>query len=67
MVQALGKGCLLAQVDLKEVYRVVPVHTLDQRLLAVQWQRVVHVQRKLPFGLCSVLKFFSALWMLVPA
>ena len=37
MVRAMGKGCLMAKLDLKEAYRAVPVHPCDQRLLAVSW------------------------------
>ena len=35
LVQELGKGCLLANLDLKEAYRAVPVHPSDRRLLGV--------------------------------
>lgn len=27
MAQALGKGCLLAKLDLQEAYRAVPLHS----------------------------------------
>ena len=61
MAQSLGKGCLLAKLDLKEAYRAVPVHPSDQRLLAVQWRGDTYIDRVLPFGLCSAPKLFSAL------
>lgn len=61
MTQALGKGCLLAKLDLKEAYRAVPVHPSDQRLIAVQWNGETYIDRALPFGLCSAPKLFSAL------
>jgi hypothetical protein len=37
LAKSLGRGALLAKLDLKEAYRAVPVHPLDQRLLAVSW------------------------------
>ena len=32
-IQSLGRGCLLAKLDLREAYRAIPVHPSDQRLL----------------------------------
>ena len=61
MAQSLGKGCLLAKLDMKEAYRAVPVHPSDQRLLAVQWRGDTYIDRVLPFGLCLAPKLFSAL------
>ena len=59
--RALGRGCLLAKLDLKEAYRAVPIHPSDQRLLAVSWKDTLYLDRALPFGLRSAPKIFSAL------
>ena len=37
-IQALGPGCLLAKLDLREAYRAVPIHLQDRLLLAMQWE-----------------------------
>jgi hypothetical protein len=37
IVNQLGQGCLLAEFDLQEAYRAVPVHPIDQPKLAVCW------------------------------
>ena len=60
-IQVMGRGTLLAKLDLKEAYRAVPVHPADQGLLAVQWKGVTFIDRALPFGLRSAPKLFSAL------
>ena len=60
-IQALGLGCLLAKLDLREAYRAVPIHPLDCPLLGMQWEGVTYVDGALPFGLCSMPKIFSAL------
>ena len=60
-VRQLGAGCLLAKLDLMEAYRAVPVHPVDQPLLAMKWGDVVYIDRALPFGLRSAPKIFSAL------
>lgn len=52
-ILALGQGSLLAEMDIKEAYRNVPVHPDDRHLLAVRWKGVVYVNKVLPFGLRS--------------
>ena len=69
LIRTLGRGCLLAKLDLKEAYRAVPVHPSDQRLLGVAWDDTVYIDKALPFGLRSAPKIFSAptdamMWML---
>ena len=61
LIQLLGKGTLLAKMDLKEAYRAVPVHPADRPLLSMQWQGTTFVDGALPFGLRSAPKLFSAL------
>ena len=61
MAKSMGRGTLLAKLDLKEAYRAVPVHPSDQRLLAVSWSGTTYIDKALPFGLRSAPKLFSAL------
>ena len=68
-VVSLGKNTLLAKMDIKEAYRMVPVHPQDRRLLGTRWEGSVYVDKVLPFGLRSVPLIFSAVtdalqWML---
>ena len=56
----LGRGALLAKLDLKNAYRIVPVHPNDQHLLGVTWKGHTYIDRALPFGLRSAPKIFSA-------
>ena len=57
LIRLVGAGAFLA---LKSTYRMVPIHSADQHLLAVSWQGVTHVDSALPFGLRSAPKIFSA-------
>ena len=34
----VGKGCLLAKVDVEHAYRNIPVHPDDQTLIAMKWK-----------------------------
>ena len=70
LVTSVGRGALLVKADIKEAYRMVPVHPHDQHLLGVSWQDSYYVDRMLPFGLRSAPKIFSAVadglqWIMV--
>jgi hypothetical protein len=57
----LGRGALLAKVDIKHAYRNVPIHPDDRPLLWMQWNGRLFVDMALPFGLRSAPKVFTAL------
>ena len=61
IARLLGRGALLAKLDLKNAYRNVPIHPDDCMLLGVQWKEQVYVDSALPFGLRSAPKIFTAL------
>ena len=56
----LGHGALLAKLDIKSAYRLLPVHPQDRQLLGVQWGGSIYVDGMLPFGLRSAAKIFTA-------
>lgn len=51
MAQFLGRGCLLANLVLKEAYRAVLVHPTIQHLLTVSWEGITYIDKSLRFGL----------------
>ena len=51
MLSALGKGALMAKVDLKSAFRMVPVRRQDWELLGMKWKEAYYVDTCLPFGL----------------
>ena len=57
----LGSGTLMAKIDIKSAYRIVPVHPVDRHLLATSWNGQLYVDGALPFGLRSAPKIFTAL------
>ncbi len=59
-VLAMGKGTLLAKLDLESAYRIIPVHPDDRPLLGMVWQGKVYIDTALPFGLRSAPKLFTA-------
>ena len=56
----MGPGTELVKMDLKDAYRVIPVHPQDHHLLGTQWCGDTFVDRSLPFGLRSAPKIFTA-------
>ena len=49
----LGPGTLLGKMDVKEAFRIVPIHPSDRLLLAIQWKGNLYIDKVLPFGLRS--------------
>ena len=57
---SMGRGALMAKLDIKSAYRLLPVHPDDRPLLGIRWQGRVYVDGMLPFGLRSAPKIFTA-------
>ena len=54
-----GRGALMAKVDLKSAFRMVPVRRADWRLLGVEWDNQIYLDKCLPFGLRSAPYLFN--------
>ena len=57
----LGPGALLAKMDIKSAFRLLPVHPSDRHLLAMKWNKGIYIDTCLPFGLRSAPKLFNIL------
>ena len=57
----LGPRILLAKMDIKSAFRLLPVHPSDRHLLAMQWTKGIYIDTCLPFGLRSVPKLCNIL------
>ena len=60
LIKSLGQHCMLAKIDIKSAYRIIPVHPEDRLLLGMRWQDGVYADAALPFGLRSASKIFNA-------
>ena len=58
---ALGRGALLAKVDIEAAYRLIPVHPQDRVLQGMRWRCRTYIDPMLPFGLRSAPKIFNAI------
>ena len=61
LAMSLGEGSLLAKIDIKSAYRLIPTHPTDRHLLGIRWQDKYYMDNKLPFGLRSAPKIFNAI------
>lgn len=61
LVNNFERGALMAKLDLKSAYRMVPVHPNDQPWLGIRWKGATYMDKALPFGLCSAPKLFTAI------
>ena len=57
----LGRGALLAKIDIKSAFRLLPVHPVDRHMLGMRWNDGVYIDTCLPFGLRSAPKLFNLL------
>ena len=55
----LRRSTQLVKMDLKDAYRMVPLHPHDQSLLGISWRSRTYIDRALLFGLRSAPKLFS--------
>ena len=68
-ILTLGPGALIAKLDIKDAFRLLPIHPSDRHLLAMHWNSAIYIDTCLPFGLRSAPKLFNILadlltWML---
>ena len=57
----LGPNTLLAKLDIKSAFRLLPVHPADRHLLGMEWRNSIYLDTCLPFGLRSSPKLFNIL------
>ena len=70
VILSLGRGALVAKADLKDAFRIIPIHPVDYRLLGFKWQNKYYYDKCLPMGCslsCSIFESFSSSleWILV--
>ena len=60
-ILTLGTGSLLAKIDIKSAFWLLPVHPADRHLLGIKWNGEVYLDCCLPFGLRSAPRLFNIL------
>ena len=61
IVSSLGRGALMAKIDLRNAFRLIPVRPQDWNLLGIKWCGKFYIDTCLPFGLRSAPFLFNRL------
>ena len=59
IVSALENGTLMARIDLRNAFCLIPIQPKDWNLLGFQWSNQFYIDTCLPFGLRSVPFLFN--------
>jgi hypothetical protein len=54
-----GKGALISKFDIKDAFKIVPVHPSDLPLLGIKWRSLYFASTRLVFGLRSAARIFN--------
>lgn len=52
LIKRAGPGCFLTKIDIKNAFRIIPIHPDDYGLLGMQWRGLYYYDRCMPMG-CS--------------
>ena len=58
-VKSVGKNCFLAKIDIKNAFRIIPVHPDDYPLLGIFWKGSFYYDKCMPMGCSSSCKIFE--------
>ena len=70
IIAQLGRGCLVSKTDIRNAFRIIPVHKSDFRLLGFYWKDSFWFEMALPMGASSSCHHFEELtkslqWILI--
>ena len=60
-IMRLVLGALLAKIDIKNAFCLLPEHPADRHMLGMRWNNCVYIDACFPFGLRSAPKLFNLL------
>ena len=58
-IRAVGVGCFLCKTDIKNAFRIVPVHPNDYNLLGMKWCDKYYFDKCMPMGCSSSCRTFE--------
>ena len=60
LVQYYGFNCLMSKADIKDAFRLIPIHPDDYHLLGFHWNGQFYFDRALPMGASSSCQLFES-------
>ena len=61
LVQQFGEGALMSKTDIQDVFRIIPIHFNDHKLLGFSWEGSYYYDKCLPMGASSSCQIFESL------
>lgn len=58
-VKSVGRTCYLAKTDIKNAFRIIPVHPDDYPILGICWDNFFYYDKCMPMGCSSSCKIFE--------
>ena len=58
-IRAVGTGCFLSKTDIKNAFRIIPVHPTDYNLLGLKWRDQYYFDKCMPMGCSSSCRTFE--------
>ena len=58
-IKLVGQGCFLGKTDVKNAFRIVPIHPLDYNLLGMKWRNAYYYDKCMPMGCSSSCRTFE--------
>ncbi|XP_073249624.1 uncharacterized protein [Porites lutea] len=62
LIKSAGPGCFVAKTDVKNAFRIIPIHPDDYGLFRMQWRGLYYYDRCMPMGCsssCLTFEMFS--------
>lgn len=63
IIRSVGKNCLIAKSDIKDAFRIIPIHPDSRPLLGFMWNDQFYIDMCLPMGCsisCNIFERFSS-------
>ena len=61
LLNQFGKDSLMAKTDIKDAFRIIPIHPEDYKLLGFSWEGAFYYDKCLPMGASSSCQIFESL------
>lgn len=63
LIKKVSKGCFMGKTDIKNAFRIIPIHPHDYNVLGMSWKGQYYYDKCMPMGCsssCSTFELFSS-------
>ena len=59
VIKTVGKGCFMGKTDIKNAFRIIPIHPDDYHVLGMFWKGQYYYDKCMPMGCSSSCRTFE--------